>query len=245
MKNILIIFVMLISSSPLYAKDVMKFAYAFSSPPICWEENKEMRGILIDIVNEAVRKRMGISVSHDGYPWKRAQYMVRKGEADALITNGPLREEWAEHGNEVAFMFEQKLYAKAGGSKLDQLKKVKNLEDLRPFELIDERGGGWSKKNLIDNNFKVQLAGDHETIYRMLARGRADANINSAHLARYIIKKLGLQEQIVELATMESVPFHLVVGKKSPYTKVIPEFDETIRQMKKDGSLQKISDKYR
>ena len=245
MKNILIIFVMLISSSPLYAKDVMKFAYAFSSPPICWEENKEMRGILIDIVNEAVRKRMGISVSHDGYPWKRAQYMVRKGEADALITNGPLRKEWAEHGSETPFVYEQKLYAKSGNPRLNELKKVKTLEDLRPFALMVHRGSGWDRKNLIDNNFKVYEGDDQETRFRMLVRDRADATVIDIHVARYIIKRLGLQNQIVELATMESVPFHLVVGKGSPYTKIIPEFDETIRKMKKDGSLQKILDKYR
>jgi len=223
----------------------MKFVYSFDIPPISWKENNRMYGILIDIADEAVRKRMEIAISHEGYPWKRAQYLVKNGKADALITNGPLRKEWAEHSSETPFVYEQKLYAKNGNPRLDQLKKVKTLEELRPFTLMVHRGSGWDKKNLIDNNFKVYEADDQETRFRMLVRDRADATIIDIHVARYIIKRLGLQNQIVELNTMENVPFHLVVGKGSPYKRIIPDFDETIRKMKKDGSLQKIFDKYR
>ena len=247
MKKLLIFFAVLMIAASAHAEEnVMKFAYADTSPPLSWLEDGQMRGILIDIADEAVGKRMGIAVSHEGYPWERANHLVKKGSIDALITNGPLRKEWAEHGEEVAIMLERPVYVKAGSSKFEQIKKAKTLEDLRPFRLIGERGSGWAKAHLVDKNFDVHLVAGMDMIYKMLAKGRVDANINVSHIARYHISQLGLKDQIVELPPVSPpLPFHLVVGKKSPFTKIIPRFDETIREMKKDGALERIFDKYR
>jgi len=162
-----------------------------------------------------------------------------------LITNGPLREEWAEYNKEPVLTHEMKLYVKTGGAKLEQLKKVKTIEDLRPFSLIDHRGSGWAKKNLVDKNFDVYMITDQKVMYNLLVKGRWDANINCSHVARYIIQSIGLQDQITELDVFfEKLPFHLVVGKKSPFIKIIPKFDQIIKQMKEDGSLEKIFNKY-
>ncbi len=246
MRIIVMVFAVLITAFPVCAQEPMKFAYADTAMPTCWKEDKRMYGILIDIVNEAVQKRMGLPVSHQGHPWARCQHLVKQGNVDALVTNGPLRREWAEHGNETVISFDQKLFVKAGGPKLDQLKKVKSLGDLRPFKLGIHRGDGWNKKNVVDKNFSTHLATDHDMLFKLLAKGRVDAVIYEHYVAAYNIRKIGLQDQILELpVVIFSIPFHLVVGKKSPYTKIIPQFDETIREMKQDGSLQKILDQYR
>ncbi len=60
--------------------------YAMEAPPFCWEENGVAKGILVDIVNQVLNKRMGIKVNHIMYPWFRAQKMVNDGEADAFLT---------------------------------------------------------------------------------------------------------------------------------------------------------------
>lgn len=246
MKKFLMVFALLVLAVPVCAEEVMKFAYADTAIPSCWKENDRMHGILIDIANEAVQKRMGIQVSHQGHPWARCQHLVKQGKVDALITNGPLRKEWAEHGNETVISFDQKLFVKAGGPKLDQLKKVKTLEDLRPFRLGVHRGDGWSKKNIVEKGFNTHLATDHDMLFKLLAKGRVDAVIYEHYVAKYNIKKIGLQDQILELPVVVfSIPFHLVVGKQSPYTKIIPQFDEEIRKMKQDGSFEKILSQYR
>lgn len=244
MKKMFVLFSMLMIAAPVLAEDVMTFAYPYASAPYCWLEDGRMRGINIDIVNEAIGKRMNIQVSHAGYPWARANHLVQEGLVDALITFGPARTEWAEHSKETVIMSKHVLFVKTDGPKFEQLKKAKTLEDLKPFVFVNERGIGWGKMNLIDKGFQVIEVTNYDQVYRMLAEGRADANVNNPLVGRGVIQRLGLQEQISELITLEEIPFHLVVGKKSAYTKIIPQFEEVIREMKDDGTVQKIIDKY-
>ncbi len=245
MKKCLMVLAVLVFSASAYAGEVMKFGFAETSPPYVWEENGKMQGIMIDIADEAIQKRMGIKVSYHLYPWERAQHLVKQGVLDAHITNGILREEWAEHSKEVVIELPWGIFVKAGNPKLEQIKKAKTLEELRPFQFVDHIGNGWAKANLVDKGFDVYLVPEHDTVYKVMAKGRGDININTAHIARYHIKNLGLQDQLVELPPIiPANPFHLVIGKKSPFTKILPEFDKVIRQMKDEGTVQAIIDKY-
>lgn len=64
----------------------MHFVYYDNYKPRSWLSDGKMRGILIDIINEAAHKRSGIDIIQEGFPWKRAQLMVQNGMADAFIT---------------------------------------------------------------------------------------------------------------------------------------------------------------
>ncbi len=245
MKKMLTVLAVMVFSASVYAGEVMKFGFSETLTPYTWQENGQDKGILVDIANEAIQKRMGIAVSHHIYPWERAQHLVKEGNLDAHITNGPLRKEWAEHSNEVVMELTWGIFVKAGNPKLEQIKKAKSLEELKPFQFIDYIGNGWAKANLVDKGFNVYLVPAPATIFSLLAKGRGDMNIMPSLQGRYYIRDLGLQDQIVELPPVTpAIPFHLVIGKKSPFTKILPEFDKVIRQMKEDGSLQAIIDKY-
>ncbi len=248
MKTIFTLFIVLIMASPAFAENVMKFGFGSGATPFAFEQDGVAKGILVDIAREAIENRMGISVSIHLHPWKRAQHLVKQGVLDAHITYGPSRKEWAEHGNEVVVTYAQKLYVKAGGPKFEDLKKVKILEDLKPFKLIQHRGDAWVQNSLLANNYEVHLVADYDTMFKLLDKGRGDAIAFEPYMSRYIIKNLGLSHKIVEFDvgfTGEGYPFHLVVGKKSPYTKIIPQFDETFRKMKQDGTYNKIIDSYK
>jgi polar amino acid transport system substrate-binding protein len=246
MKKVWVALTILVMASPVFADGVMKFAYATTSKPFSWDEGGKMQGILIDIAGEIIQNRMGIKISHQGHPWKRSQHLVQIGKADALITNGPMRKAWAEHSSEVVITLQHMLYVKIGGPKYDQLKNVRNIDDLKPFTMVDHRGSAWAEKNLTGRGIDVHWVADHDTMYRLVAKGRVDAVAYVGLVARYHIKTLGLQNQLAELP-LETVPvpFHIVIGKRSPYVKTLPKIDETIRQMKQDGTFQKIYDKYR
>jgi polar amino acid transport system substrate-binding protein len=45
-------------------------------------------------------------------------------------------------------------------------------------------------------------------------------------------------------APIPDVGFHLLIRKDSPYLKIIPIFDATIRSMRKDGQIEKIINKW-
>jgi len=238
----------LLTASSVFAEEEMKFAFGSDAAPFAWEEDGKTQGILPDIAKEIVEKRLGIKVSIHFHPWKRSQYLVQQGILDAHITNGPLRKEWAEYGNETVLLIQVKPFIKKNGINFETLKNIKTLNDLRPYNFIQHRGSGWDNKNLVEKGFNVHLVADYDTMYKLLARGRGDVVAFESYMGKHIIKNLGLSDQIVELNISfsgEGFPFQLVVGKKSPFTKIIPQFDETLRKMKKDGSYQQILNKYR
>jgi polar amino acid transport system substrate-binding protein len=246
MKKLWIALIILAAASPVFGADVMKFAYATTGKPFSWDEDGKMQGILIDIAEETIQNRLGIAISHQGHPWKRSQHLVQIGKADALITNGPMRKARAEHSSEVVITLQHMLYVKTGGPKYNQLKNVSKIDDLKPFTLVDHRGSAWAEKNLAGRGIDVHWVADHDTMYRLVAKGRVDAVAYTGFVARYHIKNLGLQDQLVELPLqVQAVPFHIVIGKKSPFVKLLLQIDETIRQMKLDGTMQRIYDKYR
>jgi len=41
------------------------------------------------------------------------------------------------------------------------------------------------------------------------------------------------------------MPFHMLIGKKSPHTGILSEFDAVIKKMEADGTIEKIMAKYR
>ena len=83
-------------------------------------------------------------------------------------------------------------------------------------------------------------------VLAMLINGRFDIFVDTSQVVRFNIKKLNYQDQIVELPNIvDSAPFSLCIGKESPYVNILPEFDKTLKDMKKDGILQKIYDKYK
>lgn len=54
--------------------------------PYSWrDEQGRMRGLMIDVMDR-VAAQMGLRVHHEGYPWQRAQKLVRMAQADGFVT---------------------------------------------------------------------------------------------------------------------------------------------------------------
>lgn len=85
------------------------------------------------------------------------------------------------------------------------------------------------------------------TALKMIAKGRCDLFSQPSKVIFFNIKKLGYQDQIIEVpdVTLDSVDLKLCIGKKSSYGNILSEFDEIMKQVRKDGTLQKIYDKYK
>src|ERR1700733_10089626 len=69
------------------ATEALHIAYTGTYPPVCFLDGGTMKGVLIDVFNELLGKRLGLSLTHEGLPWARAQDKVRDGEADAFCTD--------------------------------------------------------------------------------------------------------------------------------------------------------------
>lgn len=221
----------------------MKFVYYDEYMPRSYVKNGKMTGIIVDIIDEAVKKRMGIDVVHEGYPWPRAQLMVEKGLADAFVTV-PTAERLAYTyaSKEPLFKFETFIAAMKNSPKLEQLKQIRDLEGLKKFSLVDYYGNGWAKNVLKDHN--VTWLPDYLSVFQFLERGNADA-VMVSDISIFTIKRLGYADKIIVLKDpLTSVGFYLCVGKNSPYAGILDQFDKVILQMRKEGVIDRIIAKY-
>lgn len=249
-KNIslaLMALVFLLISAPLKAKETMLFVYYHDYAPFSWKEDDTMRGMYIDIVNEAFTNRLGIPVIHQGYPWVRAQKMVSAGQADGYCTTiTPERLSFSAVTKESIIEVNFKIFTPAKSPRLEQLRKVKSIQELKDFKLADYSGSGWAEKYL--SELDIHWLHTNDQIWNFLLKGRADASVKNEWTTNYILKQIGYQDKIIELPhpmNNEPIPFHIFIGKASSFVNYIDKLDDTLKTMKHDGTLKRIYDQYR
>ncbi len=246
MKQTIIILCILFMATSSFAENAMKVVYFQDFQPFCWQDtNNQVTGIFVDVLTEALNVRMGIPLVYEGYPWARAQKMVEDGEADAFVTvSTPERQTYADASTEPVIVMTATIFVKAGNPKIDEFRtSIKTLADLEGVTVGSYLGNGWAKKNL--SHITVDWAPSLEMTLKKLAGGRFDIYIGGPETLWYL-KQLGLQDQVLEIKNaLDQGIFLLHIGKQSPYVHILPKFDETIRAMQKDGTLETIYEKYR
>ncbi len=86
---------------------------------------------------------------------------------------------------------------------------------------------------------------NYRNLFPFLSKGRADCLLIERNVGRHKIKQSGLKHKIVELPNVVfSYTYCFFIGTKSPYLSILPDIGNTVRQMKKEGSIQEIIDKY-
>ena len=226
----------------------LKVVYAQGYLPFSWsDEDGQAQGAEIDFINEIIKKRMGIKVSHHVYPWARAQSMVKKGSADAFVTIPNAKRRQYTVVSDIPFFSSNFLmHIGSSNSKISKLKKISSLAQLLTYQDIIHGhivGGGWHKLNLKSANL-VQKATNSLQILEMLHRNRIDVYIEQAPLIRYQMKVLGFEGRIVELPqVMDETQWHICISKKSAFVKIVPELNQLLKKMQGDGSLAQLQKK--
>ena len=222
----------------------MKLVYFQNFPPFSWSYGSEpIKGILIDLLNEALTKRMGIPLQHTGLPWARAQSLVKMNEADAYCTIvTPERLTYAECSQKSVVNTNMVVVTRMDHPKIQQLRAIQNINDLGQLKIGSYLGSGWAAQRIADRN--VTWTRTLEQSLKMVAQGRVDMSINVEIVARYYIKELGLADQLILLNPVDQANFHLFIGKESRFVGILPEFDRTVAAMLADGTTQKIYDSY-
>ncbi len=235
----------LLLSRSLLAQEPMKLVYFHDYAPFSWEENGEMKGIIVDILNEALVSRMKIQVSHKGYPWARAQLNVKQGISDAFTTvPTDKRREYTHISEEAVLNSRFFMFIPATSLKMEELKSVKTIADLKHLSHIQYIGNGWAKQHL--TNMNIKWTPSVESVLRILNRREYDVFADAEIPTLWSIKKLGLENNILKLPTLlDSKPFKLCIGKNSKYKNILSKFDETLIKIRQDGFLQKVYNQYR
>ncbi len=248
MKYFQILLLFIILNGTLLAQEPFKVVYFENFAPYSWEENGQMQGILIDVVNEVIHKHLGLEIIHSGYPWIRAQKMVGTGIADAFVTiPTPERKNYIEASIYPVIISTVTIFTSTGNSRIPELMAIPidNNEGLKKFSMLGYLGDN-SSRNIYKDWTNIYWLPFIDDVLKKIALGGGEIFIQTAEVTRYNIMKLGLQDKIVEVPNVQMyLSFHLCIGKKSDYVNILPEFDNILKQLEEDGKLEEIYSRYK
>lgn len=243
------IFVMLLAfawSSNLLGAELVILAKAEGPPKHYLDKDGEPRGYAIEIASEAVR-RAGFIPHVQNYPWKRAIKESRQGHG--VITAFSKTKK-----RQKDFLFTDDMYT---DKVLLWTVKGRGLK----FESFDDLLGkviGISKGNQYSGEFermrsRLNLNQDsHDTVrLRMLEAGRIDAAIFTGGIpsVKFLAERARIDVSKFEPAAkpISIDPNHIGIPKKlrgeTPVF-VLRKLNTAIREMKRDGTIQRILKAY-
>lgn len=206
------------------------------------------QGLFVDLINHLFTNELNADVLYQPLPWKRAQRQVRDGRADIMITiPTPERAEYTlQTAQPINRMFLY-LYTYAGHPQLNEITKIKTVEDIRALKLrlAAHIGDGWYKANIAKHGVQTEYISSDMHLPKFLAARRADGMIDSLLPMNHIIHKLGLESKIVITdAKFGPTDFYLLVGRKSPWAKRMYEIDAAMKRMQEAGIFDKIKSRH-
>ena len=221
---------LMVRAEPLIALDN-------ANPPFMYLENGETKGLYAELLRAAFQ-RAGVTVEIHGMPWKRALRMGENGRAGigGIYQTAP-RLEIFDYSQPI---FEEKLivYARTGSSL-----RFTRVEDLYGMRVGVIRG--WSYTEAFDTAVKaghieVSESSSDEANFRMLTSGRLDAVIAIELAGQRILKRLQLTKVRALEPALSINPTYLVFAKKAQQRPLLQRFDQSLAQMRDDGSLEAL-----
>lgn len=213
-------------------------------PFVIQHADGRISGIDVDVIAE-IAARTGLTIRIGLKPWLRLEQDFREGNAVSCAfaySRSAERLAYMQFTEVPLHTTEYVLFYRR-----DRLPDYRGLESLRGRTIAVNRGfrrPAAFDEALAAGQFKLfEVTQDRQSM-QMLERGRIDAVLANLDVGRYLIKQLGLSEQIVAGPALSSMPTFLVFSSDPQYTAYVPRFDQALRQVIADGTYQRIFDRY-
>ncbi len=226
---------------------IFKVAYASEWAPISFGENDKVKGILPDLIEEIISKRMNIKVVHRGLPWARAQKAVENGVVDAFVTTATeqrLLYSMRSTTNILRVPFQA--FTLKGSEVEIELTHGSSIANLGDYLYCDVLGNGWAKAFYNRRNIDYLVTSTLDNCLNMMVANRVDVIIHASPVAQMFIRKLAIDNKINMLPKIypESPEFPLLLSKKSDFGSVfLQKFDAIVKDMKKSGEFAQLMKK--
>lgn len=204
------------------------------------------RGLYVDILTEAVQRRLGTPVEFVWMPWQRAQHSVAEGKADAMVTLAtPGRQAYAEASRVPVAVAKIAAFTRFDHPQFRQMRKIKSVKDLEDYQMLTYLGDGWAETNLAGQDVDYG-ANDLKTVLEKLTRGRGDLFLQVEGAARYYRDKLGYSDTVAQIpgVYLDRIKFRLLIGKGSPFLPLMSGIDEALKALNEDGTAMRIRKNY-
>ena len=234
------------------ASSNLTFAYSDKSPPYSSSLDDRAVGLFPDLVQLTFSFIPGYTTEHVVVPWARAQYNVRLGLADGLLTYpSKERKEYAVFSEKPLFTqdFGHLVYS-ADNPNSDLIESATSFADLSSLTVIVERGSRWEEDN-IPGYLEREPGRDMKAMMHLLMlREAGDFMVQPAEDARYIAQQLGYSEKLrvrqVDFIPNSRIPFHIGVSRQHPSAMdVINEVDAVTQNPEFQSELNTLIRRYR
>lgn len=234
---------------PVMAKEPLRIAYPEFQPFHYINADNNLTGLFYDILTESLHNRMNLELIWEQYPWARCQENVKHEKNDAILTVPTLeRAKYTKTHNHPFYSKKLHIYTYVDHPQVSTIQSITSIDDIKQnnFSVITYSGNGWHKKHIESQGIKSYESSKLPNIWKMLSAKRGDIIIEWPSAAIPDIQKLQLQHRILDTRiVLTEMSFHLLIQKNSPHIKILQQFDEVIKTMQEDGTLQSIENKYK
>lgn len=234
----LLLLILVLGSGRLYASDLI--IYTEDWPPISYKNGDKPDGMAVEIVQE-LQRRLNHRSMIQVVPWNRA-YKALLDEANVMIFTvgrSDEREKLMTLVGPVAIS-RTVLYTRKGNA--NRLLALK--DDIKQIAVGAYRGSIFADAAIRKGFQTLDTAATPQVVAKMLMMGRFDLWSEGSVVVSSVLKEIGHSINDVEpVMVLESLELYLAFSAKTPLA-TVKLWEEALRQMKKDGSFQKIYQKW-
>jgi polar amino acid transport system substrate-binding protein len=224
-----------------FAADNIKIAYYENFPPFSFYENKKLKGIFVDTMEILFKKSKNINIYSEGFPWQRAQELVRKGQFDSHITlTTQEREKYLYHTSNPVFEDQLVLVYLSTNPKANFIKNIKEKNEVKQYIIDEYIGNGLSKSIYSENDgYKLDYSANLKTCFLKLANGRGDIIItNKTNANIYQLQLNGKKLKYIDLSFIKNpLKYYFFLRKSYPNSKKIINYIDKILAQKISQNL--------
>ena len=237
----------LLAGGPAAAQNALRFV-TLEFAPFIYGENQQVAGPGRDVI-AAICEDAEIDCSFDIYPWRRAQELMKSGDADGMMVIGrnPGREEWLEFSPPM-MRTEYGFFVGAGNA----------LDYRSPDQVAGYRVGVFAPSNT-----ETQLKGLRDEVVAMgaapieidghpddaagmrkLAAGRLDAVYSNRDRGWGIVAAEDLEGRVRYAGADKEILDYAGITKAYPHPDVVERFFEAWRALYASGEAREIIEGY-
>jgi polar amino acid transport system substrate-binding protein len=198
-----------------------------------------LAGFDVDIVGEAL-KRVGLSIKTSFMPWKRALELAERGDYDGLCSCSHTKD------REAKLLFSEELgavsvglFARSG----DALAGIASVADLKGRKVVTV-GGYNLESELIAAGAAVEATSSDKNALDMLVGGNVDLLYGYELTTQHFIASDPRSSAIVYKEIRRN-PYYFCLSRAMPGAEAAMQgFNRSLAEMGKDGSIQRILDRY-
>ncbi|ACS80853.1 substrate-binding periplasmic protein [Maridesulfovibrio salexigens] len=206
------------------------------------QQNDKLSGIDIDMM-ALIGKRMGVDFSITRIPWPRCLLYMKSGKKDFMtgIAKTSEREKYIVYSDTPYYSCRPAFYSLKNSGFI-----INEYEDLKKVDVGYTRNSAYFPRFDTDSSLKKIDKDSEKQLLDMLTAGRLDVIIGTDCQVDYELNLRNQQGIIVKQPYIPDYSIDLYIGasKKSRWNFRMRELNKVLRELKEEGAIKDIADKY-